>query len=59
MNVHSLSARSQIVYKFIFGFLLTHPDDGASGANFERNGFKTMLSDVEKGEIHSVVVKDA
>lgn len=33
-------------------------DDGYSGSNFERPAFKKLLSDVENGEISTVIVKD-
>ena len=33
-------------------------DDGISGTTFEREGFKNMISDVESGEIGTVIVKD-
>ena len=33
-------------------------DDGYSGTNFNRPGFKKMLADIEAGHVTSVVVKD-
>ncbi len=33
-------------------------DDGFSGTNFERPGFKKMISDIENGKINLVLVKD-
>ena len=33
-------------------------DDGYSGTNFDRPDFKRMISDVEKGFIDAVIVKD-
>ncbi len=33
-------------------------DDGYSGSNFERPGFKMMLEDIRRGKIDCVVVKD-
>ena len=33
-------------------------DDGWSGTNFERPGFKKMISDIESGFINIVLVKD-
>ena len=42
------------------GFLNTrfYVDDGISGTTFERDGFKTMLNDVQNGEVKTVIVKD-
>lgn len=33
-------------------------DDGVSGTTFEREGFQKMISDIEKGEVKTVIVKD-
>lgn len=33
-------------------------DDGFSGTNFERPGFKRMISDIENGKINCIVTKD-
>ena len=33
-------------------------DDGYSGLNFERPGFKEMLSDIDSGHINMVITKD-
>lgn len=33
-------------------------DDGYSGTNFDRPGFKRMLEDAKKGRIHTILVKD-
>jgi site-specific DNA recombinase len=35
-----------------------YTDDGYSGANFERPGFKKMMADVEAGLVRTVIVKD-
>jgi DNA invertase Pin-like site-specific DNA recombinase len=36
----------------------TYIDDGYSGLNFSRPGFKRMIEDVEKGVINMVITKD-
>ena len=33
-------------------------DDGVSGTTFERDGFKTMMSDIEAGKVGTVITKD-
>lgn len=33
-------------------------DDGATGTNFEREGFQTLLKQIEKGNINTVITKD-
>lgn len=38
--------------------LRSYTDDGWSGTNFERPGFKQMLTDIENGLIDTVIVKD-
>ncbi len=34
-------------------------DDGYTGSNFERPGFREMMADVKAGEINCIVVKDS
>ena len=33
-------------------------DDGVSGTTFERDGFKTMMNDIEAGKVGIVITKD-
>ena len=33
-------------------------DDGNTGTNFERKGFKRMMADIEAGKINCIIVKD-
>lgn len=33
-------------------------DDGVSGTTFERDGFKSMMADVEAGKVGTVITKD-
>lgn len=34
-------------------------DDGATGTNFNRKGFQSMLLEIKNGNINCIVVKDA
>lgn len=63
-EVNSLSISNQISY--IKGFCVKkgiciddyYIDDGCSGIDFERNGFKRLIKDIEKGSIKLVIIKD-
>lgn len=33
-------------------------DDGKSGTNFDRSGFKQLMAEIKKGRIKTVIVKD-
>ena len=41
-----------------FSNLRWYPDDGYSGANFQRPGFQAMIADIEAGKVGTVIVKD-
>lgn len=59
---NSIINQKQILKKYAeeHGFLNTrfYSDDGISGTTFEREGFQKMISDIEKGEVKAVIVKD-
>ena len=35
-----------------------YADDGYTGTNFERPGFKRMMEDIKSGKINCIIVKD-
>lgn len=59
---NSITNQKKILKRFADdnGFLNTrcYFDDGVSGTTFEREGFQEMISDIEKGEVKTVIVKD-
>ena len=59
---NSVTNQKKILKRFADdnGFLNTrcYFDDGVSGTMFEREGFQKMISDIEKGEVKTVIVKD-
>lgn len=59
---NSITNQKQILKRYAddHGFFNTryYVDDGISGTTFEREGFQQMISDIEKGEIKAVIVKD-
>lgn len=58
----SVKNQRNILQKYIkqnnLNLLDEYVDDGYSGSNFDRPNFKRMISDIEKGLINMVVVKD-
>ena len=58
----SVKNQRNILKKYIrqnnLNFLNEYVDDGYSGSNFDRPGFKRMINDIEKGLINMVIVKD-
>jgi DNA invertase Pin-like site-specific DNA recombinase len=59
---NSISNQRQILSKYAKdnGFKNTRfwVDDGYSGVNFQRPGFQEMLSEIESGNVSTVIVKD-
>ena len=60
---YSISNQRDLIKQYLIG----HPeiklvcekvDDGYTGTNFDRTGFKEMISLIEKGKINCVIVKD-
>lgn len=60
---YSISNQRDLIKQYLIG----HPeiklvcekvDDGYTGTNFDRAGFKEMIGLIEKGEINCVIVKD-
>ena len=41
-----------------FTFVDEYIDDGFTGTNFDRPGFKRLLEDIENGRINCVITKD-
>lgn len=59
----SVVTQKRIISDFIMaqpdlGEHLTFVDDGATGTNFERDGFQAMMERIRNGTINCVVVKD-
>lgn len=59
---NSISTQRMMLRKYAeqnhFTIVDEYIDDGFSGTNFERPGFKRMISDIENGKINCVVTKD-
>ncbi len=59
----SISNQKELISQFIksqpdLKFADEYVDDGYSGTNFDRPGFKRLLEDAEQGKINCVIVKD-
>ena len=58
----SISNQKQILERYARDHGITqyryYVDDGYTGTNFNRPGFKEMLADIETGHVVSVIVKD-
>ncbi|MGI6153817.1 MAG: recombinase family protein [Christensenellaceae bacterium] len=60
---NSIDTQKMVLEEYISGhpeFLVydTYIDNGATGTNFDRAGFKKMLADIDAGHIDCVIVKD-
>lgn len=59
---NSISTQRMMLRKYAgqnhFNIVDEYIDDGYSGTDFERPGFKRMISDIENGKINCVVTKD-
>ena len=51
MKDYLVDKRDIIIYK-------SYPDDGYTGTDFDRPGYKKMLEDIQKRKINAVIVKD-
>ena len=58
----SIQSQKMIIDSFAkfnnFQIVKHYVDDGYSGGNFDRPGFKEMIEDIEKGKINCVITKD-
>ncbi|HEX3077905.1 MAG TPA: recombinase family protein [Lachnospiraceae bacterium] len=58
----SIVNQKQLLIKYVhengWRYLKVYVDDGYSGLNFERPGFKQMIEDINKGIINMVITKD-
>ena len=59
---NSITNQKAILKKFAedngFSNPVFYVDDGVSGTTFERDGFKSMMADVEAGKVGIVITKD-
>ena len=59
---NSITNQKAILKKYAddngFSNTVYYVDDGVSGTTFEREGFKTMMADVEAGKVGTVITKD-
>ena len=58
----SIQSQKEYITEFIekkgWNLVNYYCDDGYSGTNFERPGFKTLLADIERKKINCVITKD-
>ena len=59
---NSISTQRMMLHKYAeqngYKIVDEYVDDGYSGTNFDRPGFKRMIDDIEAGKLNCVVVKD-
>ena len=58
----SIGNQRKIIYEYLkknnFVNMTEFVDDGATGTNFNRKGFKALLENIEAGKINTVITKD-
>jgi len=60
---NSITSQKELIRQYVenkpdIHIVNEYEDDGYTGLNFERPGFKAMLDDIQKGIINCVIVKD-
>lgn len=59
---NSIENQRKLIYEYLhknnFVNMVEFIDDGATGTNFERKGFKNLLTNIENGNINTVITKD-
>ena len=59
---NSITNQKAILKKYAddngFNNTVFYVDDGISGTTFDREGFKSMMSDIEAGKVSTVITKD-
>lgn len=62
LESNSIENQRKLIYEYLHNnnFLYTQEfiDDGATGTNFNRKGFKNLLQNIENGNINTVITKD-
>lgn len=59
---NSIDNQRKLIYEYLhknnFVNIVEFIDDGATGTNFNRKGFKDLLKNIENGNINTVITKD-
>ena len=62
LESNSIDNQRKIIYEYLkknnFNVVKEFIDDGATGTNFERKGFKELLQSIENKEVNTVITKD-